>query len=188
MYKILALLFLLLATPSVAQNMSLTDTAHAFSFTTIDGKTLPLADYRGKVLVIVNTASLCGFTPQYDELQKLYERYKDKGLVVLGVPCDNFGGQEPDDEKAIKKFTSEKFHITFPLTAKTNVTGDNAHPFYNWAAKQPNSGLLGASPRWNFHKYLIGRDGQLLDSFISTVSPLSSTMIDAVEKALSAGQ
>jgi glutathione peroxidase len=184
MRKVFAFLFMLFAAPLAAQNMSPADNAFAFSFTDIDGKPLPLSAYRGKVVLIVNTASQCGFTPQYAELQQLYETYKDRGLVVLGVPSDNFGGQEPDDEKAIKKFTSEKFHITFPLASKTDVAGDKAHPFYAWAAKQPNSGLLGATPRWNFHKFLIGRDGQLLDSFVSTVLPASTTITDALGKAL----
>lgn len=186
MLRLVMLCLMLVASPLAAKNISVADSAYAYSFTSIDGKSLPLSLYRGKVVLIVNTASQCGFTSQYEDLQKLYETYKSKGLVVLGVPSDNFGGQEPGDEKAIKKFTSEKFHITFPLTSKTDVSGDSTHPFYVWAAKQSNSGLLGARPQWNFHKFLIGRDGQLADSFISTVSPTGSTMTEAVEKALAA--
>lgn len=184
MRKLLAFLLMFFAVPLAAQNMTPEDNAYAFSFTSIDGAPMPLSHYRGKVVLVVNTASQCGFTPQYEELQKLYETYSDKGLVVLGVPSDNFGGQEPGGEAEIKKFTHEKFHVTFPLTAKTDVTGEHPHPFYDWAAKQENSGLLGARPRWNFHKFLISRSGKLENSFVSTISPTSPTIISAVEKAL----
>lgn len=178
------LLALVFTSPLMAQNMTLADNAYAYSFKGHDGKDIKLADYAGKVVLVVNTASQCGFTPQYEELQKLHENYKDKGLVVLGIPSDNFGGQEFGSDAEIKKFTQEKFHITFPLTTKTDVVGDKAHPFYDWAAKQDNSGLLGARPRWNFHKFLIDRRGQLAGSFISSVSPLSTTITKAIDAAL----
>ena len=184
MLQLVMVFLMLLTTPVDAKNMSSADSAYAYSFAGIDGKPLPLESYRGKVVLIVNTASQCGFTPQYADLQKLYETYKSRGLVVVGVPSDNFGGQEPASDKEIKTFASEKFHVMFPLTSKTDVVGDKPHPFYVWAAKQVNSGLLGASPRWNFHKFLIGRDGQLLNSFVSSVTPMGTTMTEAVEAAL----
>ena len=164
--------------------MSTAIDAYHFSFTSNDGTPLPLAAYRGKVLLIVNTASQCGFTPQYADLEKLYETYKERGLVVLGVPSDDFGGQEPGTDQEIKDFTTTKFHVTFPLTAKTDVVGDKRHPFYAWAEVQNNAGVLGRVPRWNFHKFLVDRDGRLVDSFLSTTSPMSGDVTAAVEKAL----
>lgn len=184
MRKLVFLILVLFVSPLWAQNMTMLDNAHAFSFKGIDGKELKLSSYAGKVVLVVNTASQCGFTPQYEELQKLYDKYRDRGLVVLGVPSDNFGGQEPGNEDDIKHFTHEKFHITFPLTAKTDVVGNNAHPFYEWASKQDNSGLLGARPRWNFHKFLIGKHGELKSSYLSSVLPLSDTITKDIESAL----
>lgn len=186
MKRIFFLLALILLTPLsvAAHKMTPADNAYRFSFKGIDGQTINLGDYAGKVVLIVNTASQCGFTPQYEGLQKLYQTYKDKGLVVLGVPSDNFGGQEPGDETQIKQFTHNQFHVSFPLTAKTDVVGKHAHPFYDWAASQEHSGLLGARPRWNFHKFLIGRYGTLEGSYVSTVSPTGDTIISAVETAL----
>lgn len=182
---LLSLFFSLFFTsPLMAQNMTPADNAYAYSFKGNDGKEIKISDYAGKVVLIVNTASQCGFTPQYEELQKLHETYKDKGLVVLGIPSDNFGGQEFGSDAEIKKFTQEKFHITFPLAAKTDVVGNAPHPFYDWAAQQEKAGLLGARPRWNFHKFLINRHGQLAGSFISSVSPLSATMTQAIDAAL----
>lgn len=164
--------------------MSVADNAYRFSFQGIDGKEIKLSDYAGKVVLLVNTASACGFTPQYEDLQQIYETYKDRGLVVLGVPSNNFGGQEPGDEAAIKKFTHDKFKVTFPLAAKTDVVGEGAHPFYDWAAQQEKAGLLGARPRWNFHKFLIGKNGNLLGSYISSVRPTGETMTAAITAAL----
>ena len=129
----------------------MTASAHQFSFDTIEGAALPLTTFRDKVVLVVNTASQCGLTPQYDGLEKLYTDYKDRGLVVLGVPCNQFAGQEPG-----KDFCETRFGVDFPLTAKADVKGDTAHPFYKWAKDQ-----LGepAEPVWNFHKILIGKDG-----------------------------
>ncbi|MDX1923012.1 MAG: glutathione peroxidase [Alphaproteobacteria bacterium] len=184
MHFIIALFGLFLSSQAIAAEMTPVDNAYAFTFTSIEGKPLPLSAYAGKVILVVNTASQCGFTPQYEELQKLHEKYKDKGLVVLGVPSNDFGGQEPGNEREIKAFTHNKFHVTFPLTTKTEVTGDKPHPFYDWAARQENSGLLGARPRWNFHKFLIGRNGLLVGSYISSISPMGDTITGDVEKAL----
>ncbi len=160
-------------------------TAHDFSFESINGGDLKLSAYKGKPFLIVNTASECGFTKQYKGLQVLYDRYKDQGLVVLGVPSNNFGGQEPGSNEEIKEFCEKRFNVSFPLTEKADVSGKNAHPFYQWAGTQGKGGLLFKKPRWNFHKYLIGKDGELLESFGSMTDPLSDKMINAIEQALS---
>ncbi len=155
--------------------------AHDFTFTNIDGTPMPMTAYQGQVVLAVNTASACGFTPQYDDMQALYETYQDQGLVVLGIPSNDFGGQEPLSAEGIKEFCEVNFNITFPMTDKTVVKGGNAHPFYQWAADE--LGMI-AKPRWNFHKYLIGRDGQLINWYSSTTSPTSSKVKKAVEAAL----
>lgn len=155
--------------------------AHDFSFTAIEGGDLPLAQYKGKVVLLVNTASLCGFTPQYDDLQAVWERYRERGLVVLGVPSNDFGGQEPGSEAEIKEFCEVNFSIDFPLTGKEHVVGDAAHPFYRWAAEQLG---FAAKPRWNFHKYLIGPDGQIADWFSTVTKPTAPKVTEAIEAQL----
>jgi glutathione peroxidase len=155
--------------------------AHRFSFVSIEGKNLPLSQFAGRTLLIVNTASRCGYTPQYEGLQTLWETYRERGLVVLGVPSNDFGGQEPGSESQIKEFCEVNFKVDFPLTAKAQVKGPDAHPFYAWALGQ--LGPLDA-PRWNFHKYLVGPDGKLAGSFASDVEPLSPRLKQAVERLL----
>jgi glutathione peroxidase len=155
--------------------------AFDFSFSGIDGRPMNLADWRGKVLLVVNTASFCGFTRQYAGLQQLWSKYESQGLVVVGVPSNDFGGQEPKAEGEIKKFCEGAFGITFPLTSKQVVTGDSAHPFYKWATA--SAGPDGA-PGWNFHKYLIGRDGRLISSISTRATPDSADVTGAIEKAL----
>ena len=155
--------------------------AYDFSFPAIDGGTLSLSEYEGRPLLIVNTASQCGFTPQYDGLQALYDSYGDKGLVVIGIPSNDFGKQEKGDASEIKEFCEVNFNITFPMSDKVIVKGDEAHPFYQWVKAQV--GFAGR-PRWNFHKYLIGRDGQVADWFSSVTAPDSKKMIKAIEAAL----
>jgi glutathione peroxidase len=155
--------------------------AHEASFTTIDGKPAPLSEYRGKLLLVVNTASNCGFTPQYSGLEKLYRTYKDKGLVIIAVPSNNFGSQEPGSNEDIKQFTESNFKVTFPVMAKEQVIGKSAHPFYQWAAKQ--AGAMGA-PKWNFHKYLVSPEGLLIDWYSSTTTPESEKFIAAIKANL----
>jgi len=155
--------------------------AHAFTFISIDGQDLSLNQFAGKAVLVVNTASKCGFTRQYDDLQALWERYQDRGLVVLGVPSNDFGGQEPGSEAEIKAFCAVNFSISFPMTAKVTVTGDHAHPFYLWARQQV--GFVG-SPKWNFHKYLIDPDGHLVDWFSSMTGPGASRLTSAIEDIL----
>jgi glutathione peroxidase len=155
--------------------------AHAFSFTSIEGKPLPLTAFKGKAVLIVNTASACGLTPQYKGLEALWRSYKDKGLVVLGVPSNDFGAQEPGTEKEIQTFCETRFGVDFPLTSKEHVIGAGAHPLYRWIA-----GELGeaATPKWNFHKYLIGKDGAIAGTFGSRVEPESGELKQAIEAAL----
>ena len=176
------LTWLLFLSPGVTfANESRPMTAHDFSFTSIEGDPMPMASFAGKAVLIVNTASHCGFTGQYADLQDLWSRYREKGFVLLGVPSNDFGGQEPGSEAEIKKFCEVNFDVDFPLTEKVRVKGDGAHPFYEWAGNQ-----LGfeAKPRWNFHKYLIAPDGRLADWFSTPTSPTSGKVIKAVESVL----
>jgi len=155
-------------------------TAHEFIFENIEGGPLPLAEFKGKIVLLVNTASQCGFTPQYEGLQRLWEAYRERGLVVLGVPSDDFGGQEPGNASQIKTFCEVTFGIDFPMTDKVRIKGPDAHPYYQWVATQ---GMLKV-PRWNFHKHLIDGDGNLVDWFASTTKPDSAKLIAAIEKQL----
>ncbi len=156
-------------------------TAHQFSFVTIDGQTLPLSQFAGKAVLIVNTASRCGFTGQYADLQNLWQRYQSQGLVVLGVPSNDFGGQEPGTKTEIKAFCEINFDVDFPLTEKVYITGSAAHPFYRWA--RDSLGTM-SKPRWNFHKYLITPDGKIADWFSTVTSPTSDRLLRAVEAVL----
>ncbi len=156
-------------------------TSYDYSFTAIEGGPLPMSQFKGKAVLVVNTASFCGYTPQYKGLQKLWETYREKGLVVLGVPANNFGGQEPGSSAEIKKFCEASYGVDFPMTEKVDVVGAEAHPFYQWAKE-----ALGAddAPRWNFHKYLVNPKGELVAAFSSGVGPESSELKSAVEKVL----
>ncbi len=143
------------------------------SLTTIDGRTTSLAEWAGKVLLIVNTASKCGFTPQYDGLEALHRRFHDRGFAVLGFPCNQFGAQEPGDEAEIASFCSTKFSVDFPMFAKVEVNGADAHPLYR-DLKKAAPGLLGSEAiKWNFTKFLVGRDGRVIERFAPTATPES---------------
>ncbi len=157
--------------------------AHDFSFTALDGSPLPLARFKGKAVLVVNTASECGYTPQYAGLQKLWRDGRDRGLVVLGVPSNDFGAQEPGDEAAIGAFCSRRYGVDFPLTSKQTVVGAEAHPFYRWIAEQLGEA---GQPRWNFHKHLIDPDGALAGTFPSSVAPESRELAAAIADALAA--
>lgn len=158
-------------------------TAHDFTFSKLGGGQLDLRQFAGRPILIVNVASACGFTPQYRELQALWEAKKDAGLVILGVPSNDFGAQEPGDDAAISKFCEAQYHVTFPMAGKTEVVGQNNHPFYQWLAKEFGPDAL---PRWNFHKILIGKDGGVEALFPSKAPPLGPAVVAAVEKALNA--
>jgi glutathione peroxidase len=156
--------------------------AHDFEFRSIDGTPLHLKELAGRVVLVVNTASMCGFTPQYSGLETLFERFEAAGLTVLGIPSNDFGGQEPKSEPEIKTFCQGAFNVRFPMTEKQVVRGPDAHPFYRWASL-----ALGAKaePRWNFHKILIGRDGRAVAAFGSATDPQSREVIAAIERELS---
>lgn len=178
---LVSLVAMWMAAPSVGPAKPVKGSAFDFEFSGIDGKPMKLADWRGKALLIVNTASFCGYTKQYAGLQELWTRYEKAGLVVIGVPSNDFGEQEPKSEGEIKTFCQGAFGVKFPLTSKQHVIGPNAHPFYKWAAEA--MGPAGV-PNWNFHKYLIGRDGRLLRSFSTKLPPMSNEITGRIEKAL----
>ena len=152
-----------------------------FTATAIDGSDADLSSYEGKVVLVVNTASECGFTPQYKGLQELHDTYAERGFAVLGFPCDQFGGQEPGDEAAISDFCERNFGVTFPLFAKVDVNGDDAHPLFEWL-KGAKGGVLGSKIKWNFTKFLVGRDGQVIDRYAPQTEPVK--LADDIEKAL----
>ncbi len=161
-------------------NASYDKLAYEFSFRGIDGKLINLASYKNKVIVVVNVASRCGYTPQYKDLQQLWINYKEKDLVVIGVPTNNFK-QEPGTNTDIKKFCESTYGINFPLAEKTNVIGSNAHPFYVWARK--NHGI-GAIPKWNFHKIIVSKNGKISDTFASFTKPTSKKFINLIEEEI----
>ena len=152
-----------------------------FKINSINGDSLDISKYTGKTILLVNVASNCGFTKQYDGLQKLYDDFKDKGLVVIGVPTNQFGGQEPGTETEIKNFCETNFNITFPMTSKYDVKGDNAHPIYIWAKDTFGKSTI---PKWNFHKILINKNGKIEDTFASFTGPLSNKIINKLNQIL----
>ena len=147
----------------------------------INGEIINFKEYKNKVVLIVNTASYCGFTKQYDDLQKIWDTYKNKGFVVIGIPSNQFGSQEPGTNKEIKKFCEVNFNITFPMTAKAEVKGDNAHEIYKWAFKNHGKSTI---PKWNFHKILINPNGKIEDTFMSFTRPTSKKIINSIENLL----
>jgi len=154
--------------------------AHEFNFKSIDGGEINLQNYKEKVIVVVNVASRCGFTPQYEDLQNLWTNYKDKNLVVIGVPTNNFK-QEPGSNKDIKNFCETNFNINFPMTEKIDVIGNNAHPFFKWAKENHGKSAI---PKWNFHKIIIGKNGKVVDTFASITKPSSKRFIDLIESEI----
>ena len=155
--------------------------AHDFQFKGIGGDPILLSSFSGHPVMVVNTASECGFTPQYAELEALWRRYRDRGLMVLGVPSNDFGAQEPGPESEIKAFCETAYGVDFPLTAKQSVIGAAAHPFYRWVVEEAGEA---AAPKWNFHKYLIGPDGELAGLWPSKVKPLDPEITGAIEQIL----
>jgi glutathione peroxidase len=156
-------------------------TFYDFKINSINGEELNLSIFKDKTILLVNVASKCGFTKQYDDLQKLYDDYKEKGLVVIGIPSNQFGGQEPGSEVEIKNFCETNFNINFPMTSKYEVKGDNAHPIYIWAKETYGKSTV---PKWNFHKILINKNGKVEDTFASFTGPLSNKIIKKLEKTL----
>lgn len=154
-----------------------------FSARSIDGRDIDLSEYKGQVVLVVNTASQCGFTPQYQGLQQLHDTYSSRGFTVLGFPCDQFGHQEPGDDAEIAGFCERNFGVSFPLFSKIEVNGDGAHPLYQWLRSE-KGGLLGSKIKWNFTKYLLGKDGQVLGRYSPTTKP--EKIASDIEKALAA--
>jgi glutathione peroxidase len=152
---------------------------HDFTLTSIDGKAVPLSSYKGKVVLLVNVASKCGYTPQYTGLQSLYTKYKDKGLVVVGVPANNFGGQEPGTNEEIQTFCSRNYNVTFPMMSKVSVKGEDKTPLYGYLTEN-----TGGDVKWNFTKFLVDKNGKIVSRFDSKVTPDSPELTSAVEKAL----
>ena len=152
-----------------------------FNIKSIDGNNLELSKYKNKAILLVNVASNCGFTKQYSDLQKLWETYEDKGLVVLGVPSNQFGGQEPGSNKEIKKFCEVNFNINFTMTDKVDVKGTSAHPIFLWAKENHGTSAV---PKWNFQKILINKDGKIQDTYSSLTKPTSKKITEEIEKIL----
>ena len=155
-------------------------TAYGFTFDALEGPSLQLADYARHPILVVNTASLCGFTPQYAGLQQLWSKFRERGLMIIGVPSNDFGGQEPGGVKDIEETAQHQYGVTFPITAKTVVRGPDAHPFYKWAAAERPADV----PRWNFHKYLIGGDGLIADVFASEIEPMDGAVVAAITREI----
>ena len=158
-----------------------TETFFDLNVNSISGDELNLSKLKGKTILLVNVASNCGFTKQYNDLQNLHESYKNKGLVVIGMPSNQFGGQEPGSETEIKKFCETNFNITFQMTSKYDVKGDNAHPIYIWAKETFGKSTV---PKWNFHKILINKEGKVEDTFASFTNPMSKKIINKLEEIL----
>ena len=178
--KNLLIIFLLMFGMIEKASANYSKLVYDFEFNSIDGSKIKLNDFKNKVLVIVNVASRCGYTPQYEDLQELWSNYKNKNLVVIGVPTNNFR-QEPGTNKEIKDFCETNFGINFPMTEKIEVIGKNAHPFYKWAKE--NHGIS-AIPKWNFHKIVIGKNGKVVDTFASFTKPNSKKFLNLIEKEI----
>jgi glutathione peroxidase len=156
---------------------------YTFTLNSIDGKPAPLADYKGKVVLVVNVASQCGYTPQYSALESIYEKYKDQGFIILGFPANNFGAQEPGTNEEIKTFCTRKYSVTFPIYAKISVKGSDQAPLYAYLTKDTDPALRG-DIKWNFTKFLIDRNGKVIQRFEPAVTPDSKEVVAAIEKQL----
>ena len=159
-------------------------TVYDFTLNSIDGQPAPLAAYKGKLVLLVNVASKCGYTPQYSALQSSYEKYKDRGFVIVGIPANNFGAQEPGSNQEIKTFCSSKFHVTFPMMAKVSVKGDDITPLYQFLTDKSSNPQSGGEIKWNFTKFLIGPDGRVITRFEPEITPDSPQVTSAIEDAL----
>ncbi len=174
------ILFLIFCLLSLMSSKSISKTFHDFNIESITGDNIKLSDYKDKVVLLVNTASKCGFTPQYAGLQKLYDRYKEDGLVVLGVPSNDFN-QELSKDSDVKDFCEIRYGVNFPLTSIQKIKGTDAHPLYKWISSEAS---VIAQPRWNFHKFLIGKNGEIINWFSSMTSPSSSGFVNQIEDAI----
>jgi len=178
MKKILAITTLLFITHLImAQNK----TFHDFVVKDIDGNDYALSNLKGKKVLVVNTASKCGFTPQYEDLQKLYDKYKSSNFVIIGFPANNFMSQEPGTNSEIKEFCSSKYNVTFPMMSKISVKGDDIHPLYQWLTSKEENGVMDSKVKWNFQKYMIDENGKLIDVAYSRTNPLDEQIINWIE-------
>lgn len=175
--------FSILMIMSMIQTSDEAESVHDFKMENIDGEEIPLAKYQGKVLLIVNVASKCGFTPQYEGLEAIYEKYHDKGFEILGFPANNFGGQEPGTNDQIKQFCKLQYGVKFPMFSKISVKGDDIDSLFKYLTEQKNPGFTG-DIKWNFEKFLINKDGKLLHRFRSAVTPQSEELTKAIDNAL----
>ena len=173
------LIFATVLTSALAMSLPAATNVHEFTLNDIDGKPVSLAEFKGKVVLIVNVASKCGFSPQYTGLEALYEKYKDQGFVIVGVPANNFGSQEPGTNEEIKTFCTRKYNVSFPMLAKVSVKGDDITPLYKYLTE-----TKGGDVKWNFTKFLIGKDGLVAERFESAVKPDDPALTAAVESAL----
>jgi glutathione peroxidase len=178
-------LFVLMALLGMSA-MAAEKTVYDFTLNSIDGQPTSLSSFTGKVVMLVNVASRCGFTPQYAGLESLYEKYKDRGFVIVGIPANNFGGQEPGTNQEIKTFCSAKYHVSFPMMAKVSVKGTDITPLYAFLTDKTEHPETGGEIGWNFTKFLVGPDGKVIARFDSKVEPESAAVTSAVEKALAA--
>src|SRR6266446_2127700 len=176
-FAVLGLVVMVAGSAFAASNL------YDFTLPSIDGKAMPFANFKGKVVLVVNVASRCGYTPQYSALEALYEKYKDQGFVIVGFPANNFGAQEPGSNEEIKTFCSRKYSVTFPLYSKVSVKGDDQTPLYQYLTKQTDPSIAGEI-KWNFTKFLVDRNGHVVQRFESAVTPDSKDVVSAVEKQL----
>ena len=178
------LIFATVLTSALAMSLPAATNVHEFTLNDIDGKPVSLAEFKGKVVLIVNVASKCGFTPQYTGLEALYEKYKDQGFVIVGVPANNFGSQEPGTNEEIKQFCSSKYSVTFPMMAKVSVLGDDQTPLYSFLTGKETDPQYAGDIKWNFTKFLFDRNGKPVARFEPNVTPDSPEVAAAVEAAL----
>ncbi len=179
----ISMLTILGAILPMTPNVDAASSVYSYTLNSIDGKPAPLADYKGKVVLIVNVASQCGYTPQYSALESIYEKYKDKGFVILGFPANNFGAQEPGTNEEIKTFCTRKYSVTFPMYAKISVKGSDQAPLYAYLTKETGPGITGEI-KWNFTKFLVDRDGKVVQRFEPAMTPDSAEVTGAIEKQL----
>ncbi|MEY2830148.1 MAG: putative gluconolactonase [Bacteroidota bacterium] len=185
-YILFALLFLIVLPfgGGYAGNNTHTKSVYKFTINDIDGKPVPLSNYKGKVLVFVNVASQCGYTPQYENLEAFYKKYSSKGVVVLGFPANNFGEQEPGSNAEIKSFCTSKYNVTFPMFSKISVTGNNTHPLYSFLCKKSENGVCDNHVKWNFHKIIVDRMGNVVTEFASRTKPSDDVFIKTIDGLL----
>jgi len=174
---VLIILLAMISSATFSQNKSFYD----FSVKTIEGETFDLSTLNGKKVLVVNTASKCGFTPQYEDLQKLYEKYKAENFVIIGFPANNFMNQEPGSNQEIMQFCSKNYGVTFPMMAKISVKGDDIHPLYQWLTEKDRNGVMDSKVKWNFQKYMIDEEGNLVDMASPRTNPLDDQIIKWIE-------